>query len=131
MLGCLTSYLSGHMMIPYTENKRYKCYVCGITFSSVSFVGWATSSLIFHLLSIYGYSCPENLITSFYIQYIYYNSKTSIYQIFRKVFPVLSSVKKHRRTHSGKRPYECNYCGKFFTSNGYLSVHMRTHIRQM
>ena len=44
------------------------------------------------------------------------------------VLSVLSKiVARHKRTHTGDKPYECNVCNKRFLQPGHLTGHKRTH----
>ncbi|XP_029494213.1 zinc finger protein 367-like [Oncorhynchus nerka] len=49
--------------------------------------------------------------------------------ICNRVFPREKSLQAHKRTHTGERPYPCDYpdCGKAFVQSGQLKTHQRLH----
>nr|XP_023658587.1 zinc finger protein 367 [Paramormyrops kingsleyae] len=49
--------------------------------------------------------------------------------ICHRVFPREKSLQAHKRTHTGERPYHCDYpdCGKAFVQSGQLKTHQRLH----
>lgn len=49
--------------------------------------------------------------------------------ICNRVFPRLKSLQAHTRTHTGERPYTCDYpgCEKAFAQSGQLRTHQRLH----
>ena len=44
-----------------------------------------------------------------------------------KAFSDNSQLKRHLKTHTGMKPYQCNHCDKAYTQSGDLKIHMRTH----
>ncbi|XP_002740975.1 zinc finger protein 367 [Saccoglossus kowalevskii] len=49
--------------------------------------------------------------------------------VCNRVFPREKSLQAHMRTHTGERPYVCDYpnCGKAFVQSGQLKTHQRLH----
>ncbi|CAL4165890.1 unnamed protein product, partial [Meganyctiphanes norvegica] len=44
-----------------------------------------------------------------------------------KAFLDNSALIKHKRTHTGEKPYQCSYCEKAYARNSRLIIHLKTH----
>ncbi|UYM14320.1 C2H2-type zinc finger protein [Endozoicomonas euniceicola] len=50
--------------------------------------------------------------------------------VCQKRFSLLNHLIVHKRTHTGAKPYDCDVCKKTFTQAGHLKVHKHTHTRE-
>lgn len=65
-----------------------------------------------------------------YLRRLGANSKSAIRcNICQRIFPREKSLQAHKRTHTGERPYACDFpnCGKTFAQSGQLKTHLRIH----
>ncbi|EDV22298.1 uncharacterized protein TRIADDRAFT_15889, partial [Trichoplax adhaerens] len=65
-----------------------------------------------------------------YLRRVGAKSKSTIRcEICQRTFPREKSLQAHRRTHTGERPYVCDFpnCGKTFAQSGQLKTHLRIH----
>ncbi|GFV40114.1 zinc finger protein 790 [Trichonephila clavipes] len=44
-----------------------------------------------------------------------------------KIFPCTKNLRRHKRIHTGERPYECNQCHRAFNQKNNLTSHKRLH----
>ena len=119
----LTKHMYTHM-----NDKPYKCATCKSGFDN-------SSELDSHDCSVNkSFKCSECLEAFFtlcaleaHIDKDHRIAKPYMCDYCNKVFCGASSLKVHRRLHTGERPFPCTYCDMKFIDSSARTVHLRKH----
>ncbi|XP_007943840.1 zinc finger protein 397 [Orycteropus afer afer] len=113
----------------HTEERPYRCDVCGHSFKQ-------HSSLTQHQRIHTGekpYKCNQCgkafSLRSYLIIHQRIHSGEKAYECTEcgKAFNQRSALIRHRKIHTGEKACICNECGKAFSQSSYLIIHQRIH----
>lgn len=107
--------------------RDFECTVCGKLFSR-------RNRLNAHLArhsSVRPHSCDkcdQRFITRWDLTlHLRIHSGVFSCEYCGKAFPAKGKLERHRRTHTGERPFPCDLCNKAFSEKRNLENHLKTH----
>ncbi|XP_025101596.1 LOW QUALITY PROTEIN: zinc finger protein 271-like [Pomacea canaliculata] len=122
--------------LKYHRNERYLCEICHKSYASLKY--FKEHHKIHRGEEFLCQECGKKFLTKLKLknhqrihQKVFSNQKVKTFfcETCSATFNDQSNFVRHKRIHTGVKPYSCKICNKQFNQSGGLKAHMQVHLK--